>query len=405
MPRPTVAIVGASLAGASAAATLREEGFEGAVVLIGAEARYPYERPPLSKGYLRGAVPFEKALVRPAAFYEDHRIELRLGTRVTRVDAGARLLHVDTGDPVRYDTLLVATGVSNRRPDIPGLDLAGIFSLRSVDDADALRRQVAPGRRAVAIGMGFIGCEVVASLRQEGVEVVAIDPLPAPLYRVLGEQVGAVLAAVHGDHGVETIFGDVVTRFEGDRRVERVITRGGRRIECDFVVAAVGVEPAVGCLAGSGVELNDGVVVDEFCRSTVSGVFAAGDVANHFHPVFGRRMRVEHWQNAMRQGAAAARSMIGNGRPYDEVPWFWSDQYDVNLQYAGFHRGAETTVVRGSLERRDFLAFYLNDGRVDAIVALNRGKDLRRAMPLIKARAVVDPRHLEDERVDLRNLS
>ena len=405
MPGPTFAIVGASLTGASAAATLREEGFEGAVVLIGAEARYPYERPPLSKQYLRGAVPFEKALVRPAAFYEDHRIELRLGTRVTRVDVGARVLHVDTGDPVRYDKLLVATGVSNRRPDIPGLDLDGIFSLRSVEDADALRRQVAPGRRAVAIGMGFIGCEVVASLRQEGVEVVAIDPLPAPLFRVLGEQVGGVLAAVHGEHGVETIFGDVVTRFEGDRRVERVVTRGGRRIDCDFVVAAVGVEPAVGCLAGSGVELNDGVVVDEYCRSSIAGVFAAGDVANHFHPVFGRRMRVEHWQNAMRQGAAAARSMIGNGRRYDEVPWFWSDQYDVNLQYAGFHRAAERTVVRGSLERRDCLAFYLNAGRVDAIVALNRGKDLRRAMPLIKARAVVDPGRLEDERIDLRNLS
>ena len=402
MARSAFVIVGASLAGASAAATLRQEGFDGEVILIGAESRYPYERPPLSKGYLRGDVPFEKALVRPTAFYEDNRIELRLGTRAARIDAGARVVHCEGGAQVAYDTLLIATGVRNRRPPIPGLSLDGVFSLRSVEDADAMRSHLVAGRRALVIGMGFIGCEVAASLRQKGVEVVALEPAPTPLFRVLGQQVGDVVGAIHRDHGVDTIFGDVVTAFEGDRRVERVITREGRRIECDFVVAAVGVEPAVECLAETGIELDNGVVVDEYCRSSAAEIYAAGDVANHFHPLFGQRMRIEHWQNAMRQGAAAARSMLGKGVPYDDIHWFWSDQFDMNLQYAGFHREAQEIVIRGSIARREFLAFYLNDGRVDAIAAVNRGKELRRAMPLIKARTVVDPRQLEDEGVDVR---
>jgi 3-phenylpropionate/trans-cinnamate dioxygenase ferredoxin reductase component len=402
---PTFVIVGASLAGVSAAASLREEGFEDEVILIGAEPHYPYERPLLSKEYLRGEAPFEKTLVRPAAFYEEYRIQMHLGARVTRVDPAAKVVHCESGDRFNYDKLLVATGVRNRRPPIPGLNLEGVLNLRSVEDADALRSQLVPGRRAVVVGMGFIGCEVAASLRQKGVEVVALEPSPTPLFRALGQQVGEVLAAVHRDHGVDTVFGDVVTGFEGERSVERVITRGGRRLECDFVVAAVGVEPAVECLTATGIELDDGVVVDELCRSTAADVYAAGDVANHFHPVFGRRIRIEHWQNAMRQASAAARSMLGKGRPYDDVPWFWSDQYDMNLQYAGFHRDSKQIVVRGNLARREFLAFYVTDGRVEAIAALNRGRDLRRAMHLINARTIVDPRHLEDEDVDLRSLA
>jgi NADPH-dependent 2,4-dienoyl-CoA reductase/sulfur reductase-like enzyme len=206
-------------------------------------------------------------------------------------------------------------------------------------------------------------------------------------------------------HGITTIFDDAVARFEGQGRVERVVTKRGRRIDCDFAVVGVGVEPVVDLVTGSGIETDNGILVDEHCRTTADTVFAAGDVANHYHPVFKRRLRVEHWQNAMQQGAAAARSMLETGRPYDDVHWFWSDQYDANLQYAGFHHDRKELVVRGSLEGRDFVAFYLNDGRVDAVVALNRGKDVRRAMPLIKARAIVDRRLLEDEDVDLRSLA
>lgn len=401
---PTFVIVGASLAGGTAAATLRQRGFDGNVILIGEEPHPPYERPALSKQYLRGEVPFEKALVRPTGFYEEQQIDTRFGVAATRIDPRERRVDLTTGGPVHYDKLLISTGVRNRRPPIPGLNLQKVFDLRSVNDADALRTEIVSGRRAAVIGMGFIGCEVAASLRQQGVEVVCIDPSPTPLFRVLGEQVGQAMSAIHRDHGAEMVFEDIVTRFEGGRGVQRAITKRGRRVACDFAVVGVGVEPVVDFLADSGVEINNGILVDEHCRTNVQDIYAAGDVANHYHPVFQQRMRVEHWQNAMQQGASAANSMLGSEEPYDAVHWFWSDQYDVNLQYAGFHREWDQVVVRGNLDARDFIAFYLSQGRIDSVVALNRGKDVRRAMPLIKARTAVDLRRLGDEGVDLRSL-
>jgi len=404
VPR-TFVILGASLAGSAAAATLRQEGFDGDVMLVGAERHLPYERPPLSKQYLRGEMTFEKALVRPPGFYADNKIETLFGVRATRVNPGARTVELDTGRHLPYDKLLIATGVRNRRPPVPGLELQGVFNLRSVSDADALRSQVVPGRKAVVVGMGFIGCEVAASLRTKGVQVVAIDPSYAPLVRVLGKEVGQVLAALHQGHGVEMIPDDGVVRFEGAGRVERVVTRRGRIVECDFAVVGVGAEPVVDLVAGTGVDVDNGIVVDEHCRSSVEDVYAAGDVANHYHPALARRMRVEHWQNAMQQGAAAARSMLGRAESYSPVHWFWSDQYDCNLQYAGVHRAYEQFVVRGSIAKHNFVGFYLNAGRIDAIVAVNRGKDLRRAMPLITARTTVDPRQLEDEDVTFTSLA
>jgi 3-phenylpropionate/trans-cinnamate dioxygenase ferredoxin reductase subunit len=401
---PSVVIVGAGLAGASAAATLRQEGFDGEVLLIGAEPQFPYERPPLSKQYLRGEMPFEKMLVRPAEFYAQNRLETLLGVRVAGVEPSERTIELQSGQRIHYDKLLLATGVRTQRPPIPGLNLPGVLALRSMTDADALRDEIRPGRRAVVIGMGFIGCEVAASLRQQGVEVVAVDPSPTPLFRVLGREVGHVIAGIHHDQGVKTIFDDAVASFEGDGRVRRVVTKRGRRIECDFAVVGIGVEPDVDFIAGSGIRTANGVLVDEHCRSTIDGIYAAGDVANHYHPLFRRRMRVEHWQNAMLQGAAAARSMLGAQEPYEPVHWFWSDQYDFNLQHAGVHQQGEQIVIRGSPESRNFLAFYVDDGRINAAVALNRGKELRRAMPLIKARACVDSAQLEDEAVDLRSL-
>lgn len=403
MPQ-TFVIVGASLTGGTAAATLRQEGFDGDVVLIGEEPHPPYERPPLSKEYLRGEVPFEKAFVRPEGFYGENRIDTRFGVAATRVDPAERKVDLATGGSVRYDKLLIASGARNRRPAIPGLGLQNVFDLRSISDADALRAEIAPGRKAAVIGMGFIGCEVAASLRQKGVDVVCIGGSPTPLFRLLGEQVGQVLSRIHRDHGVEMVFDDVVTRFEGYQRVERVITRRDRRVDCDFAVVGVGVEPVIEFVAGSGVETGNGILVDEYCRTNVRDIYAAGDVANHYHPVFHKRMRVEHWQNAMQQGAAAARSMLGKGKPYDAVHWFWSDQYDVNLQYAGFHQEWDRVVVRGDIDASRFIGFYLSQGRLDAVVALNRGKDVRRVMPLIRARTTVDPRQLGDEDVDLRSL-
>ncbi len=397
-------IVGASLAGATAAITLREEGVDGTVTLIGAEKELPYERPPLSKAYLRGDVPFDKALVRPAAFYAEHGIETMFGTRATRIDPSARIVELEDHRQVPFDALLIATGGRNRRISITGADLEGIYGLRTVKDANRIREEMVAGRRVVVVGMGFIGSEVAASLRQKGLDVVAIDPSKTPLFRVLGEAVGRTLADLHRAHGVRTVFEDTVAAFEGAQRVTHVVTKGGLRLECDFVVVGIGIEPAVEFLDGSGIQVNNGVLVDEYCQTSVSGVYAAGDIANHYHPIFNRRIRVEHWQNAIKQGTAAARNMLGKRVAYDEVHWFWSDQYDANLQYAGFHTTWEQLVVRGALDSGSYLACYVNDGRIDAAVGLNRAKDVRRVMPLIKSRRVVDLEQIRNEGVDLRSV-
>ena len=400
----TFVIVGASLAGGGAAATLRQEGFDGKVILIGAEPQPPYERPPLSKDYLRGESLFEQALVQPPDFYGENGIETRFGVRAKRVDAAEKVVELGDGESVAYDKLLIATGGRNRRFPIPGLDPEGIYDLRTVADCERIRHEVAPGRKAVVVGMGFIGSEVAASLRQSGVEVVVVDRNKVPLRRVLGEEVGRVIEGIHRDHDATLIFEDTVAAFEGADRMERVVTQGGRRIECDFVVVGLGVEPVTELLAGTGAEIDNGIVVDEFCRTGVEGIYAAGDVANHYHPVFERRIRVEHWQNALNQGPAAAQSMLSQGKPYDEVPWFWSDQYEFNLQYTGFHTEWDELIVRGSMEERNFVAFYLKDRQVLAAVALNRGRDLRRSMRLIKAQRPVDATRLQDPDVDLREL-
>ena len=402
---PTIAIVGASLAGSSAAATLREEGFDGRTVLIGAEPQLPYDRPPLSKNYLRGTTSFEKTLLRPPEFYRERDIEMRLGTTVTRVDAEKRMLALQDGERLEFDQLLIATGGRNKRFPIPGIDLPGVYDLRTVADADRIREAIGHGGRAVVVGLGFIGAEVAASMRQSGLEVVAVEPFKTPLYRALGEEIGRVVEGLHRDNGVEMILDDAVTAFEGSGKVERVVTRNGRRIQCSLAVFGLGIEPATELVAGTPVRVDNGIVVDDQCRTNVPGIFAAGDVANHHHPVCGRQIRVEHWQNGVKQGAAAARSMLGRGQSYDEVHWFWSDQFDANIQYAGFHAAWDRIVVRGSLPLRKFLAFYLTEGRVESVVAINQGRDMRRTLPIIKARVAVDPARLEDPAVDLRTLA
>jgi 3-phenylpropionate/trans-cinnamate dioxygenase ferredoxin reductase subunit len=400
----TFVIVGASLAGGGAAATLRQEGFDGRVILIGAEPQPPYERPPLSKEYLRGESSFEQTLVQSSDFYGENGIETRFGVRASRVDPAKKVIELDGEEGVAYDKLLVATGGRNRRFPVPGLDLEGVYDLRTMADCERIRAEIGPGRKAVVVGMGFIGSEVAASLRQSGVNVVVVDRNKVPLRRVLGEEVGRVIEGIHRDHEATLIFEDTVAAFEGADRVERVVTQGGRRIECDFVVVGLGVEPVTELLADTGAEIDNGIAVDEFCRTGVEGIYAAGDVANHYHPVFERRIRVEHWQNALNQGPAAARNMLGKDEPYDDIPWFWSDQYDFNLQYTGFHTEWDEVIVRGSMEERNFVAFYRKDERVLAAVAVNRGKDLRRSMRLIKAQRPVDATKLQDPDVDLRAL-
>ena len=409
MPGQRIVIVGASLAGGTAAAALREGGFDGSIELIGAESRPPYNRPPLSKGYLRGEQRFDDQLVNPAASYVANDIALRLGTRVTRIDPSRKVIALERGDDVPYDRLLVTTGGRNRPVTTPGADLPGIFQLRTVDDCDRIRAAARPGRRAVVIGMGFIGSEVAASLVQLGLHVAAVEGHPVPLARVLGPEVGGVLAEIHRDKGVELCLGDAVTSFEGAGRVERVRTRQGKTLPCDLVVAGIGIVPNSELLAEAGAAVDNGVLVDERCRTSVPDVYAAGDVANHQHPIFGR-LRVEHWNNANRQGRAAARALLGDSRPYDYLHSFWSDQYEHLIEYVGFAARWDRLVFRGEPSSRRFLGFYLVDGRIRAAVGLNRGGDpedpnaeseLKAVAKLIERGTPVDATRLADESADL----
>jgi 3-phenylpropionate/trans-cinnamate dioxygenase ferredoxin reductase subunit len=405
LARQTFVIVGANLTGGAAATTLRTEGFDGRVVLIGEEVHPPYERPPLSKEYLRGEAKADDALLHPAAWYAENDVELRLGARATRIDPAGRTVELESGDPVAYDRLLVATGGRNRRLGVPGEGMEGVLDLRTIEHADRIRAEALGGRKAVVVGAGFIGCEVAASLRALGVDVEVVEIFHTALVRALGHEVGRAFEAIHREQGVRFHFGQSVERFEGTRRVEAVTTTDGSRIECDFAVVGVGIEPAVEVVAGSGVAVDNGILVDGRCRTNVDGIHAAGDVANHFHPVFGARMRVEHWDNALKQGAAAAEAMMGSEEPFEDLHWFWSDQYDHNLQSMGDLTGRDELVVRGGLESRRFLAFYLKEQAVRGVVGLNNGKDVKRSAGLIRSKVRVDPGMLRDEDVDLRTLA
>ena len=400
----TFVIVGANLAGGNAAITLREEGFDGRVILIGAEDNLPYERPPLSKQYLRGEMPAEKVFLRAADFYTSSNIETRLGIAARRVDKDAKFVELDNGERIEYDKLLIATGGRNRRPPIPGIDLPGVLDLRTLANADEIRAVAQADKNVVVVGMGFIGSEVTASLRTLGLNVSVVEGKDSPLGGLLGDEISSFIETLHRKHGVEMYFGDIVASFEGNDHVERVVTRGGLRLECDFAVIGVGIEPVTDIVRDTGIKLENGIVVDEYCRTSIEDIFAAGDVANHFHPLLGHHIRVEHWQNAIRQGIAAAKSMMGRGSPYEEVHWFWSDQYDVNIQYAGFHVEADEVVMRGKPEDGRFITFHLKDGHLMAAAAINRARDLNRSIPLIASRQRLDVASLTDDTTDLRTL-
>ena len=400
-----IVIVGANLAGGATATTLRTEGFDGPLTMLGAEPWPPYERPPLSKAYLRGEEEREKAFLHPEAWYTDHDVDLRLGVRATRVDTSDRVVELEGGERVPFDKLLIATGGRNRRVQAEGADLEGVYELRTIEDSDRIREDAQPGRKAAVVGAGFIGSEVSASLRARGVEVECVEFGPAPLVRVLGPDISKVYEAIHRDHGVKFHFGEGVERFEGTGRVEALVTNKGTRVECDFAVVGVGIEPVTEIVEGSGIAVDNGVTVDEYCRTNVDGVFAAGDVANHFHPVFGRQMRVEHWDNALKQGAVAALNMLGRDQVFDDPHWFWSDQYEHNLQYVGHAIAWDELVIRGSLEDRNFTAFYVKDGLIEGVVGLDRGKEVRRSSALVKARRPVDPELLRDPDIDLKKLA
>jgi 3-phenylpropionate/trans-cinnamate dioxygenase ferredoxin reductase subunit len=403
-----VLIVGASLAGATVAFSLREVGFDGDIVLVGAETALPYERPALSKSYLAGEVELARLLVRPVGDYDAQRVQLRLGQVATGLDVDSRVVTLASGEQLAYDHLVIATGASNARPPIPGIDLAGVHQLRTAADAGALRAELPGLDRAVVVGMGFIGCEIAATLTTLGIDVAAVDPMPGPLWGPLGPQLSGVVRHWHEARGVRLINGVGVTAFlpdDGGSTVAAVELTDGRHLDAELVVVGVGVRPATTWLVDAPLHLAGGAVgVDGGGRTNLPGVYAAGDVTATWDEGLSAHVRHEHWANAIDQGRRVANTITGRQQPPPAVPWFWSDQYDRSIQYAGQHDADCHLVVRGDLTEHDgpLMAFFLRAGTLAAVVSVDSGKELRRAQRLIGH--PVDPAALAEPAVDLRRL-
>ncbi len=404
MADETIVVVGASLTAAKAVEALRETGNESRVVLIGSEPHRPYERPPLSKDYLRGERD-DAPWVHDASWYDEHGIELKTGRTVSMVHPADRQVLLEGGDPVTWDKLLFATGAEPRRIGVPGHELNGVHYLRDLESSDSLGAAIADGSARVAVvGAGWIGSEVAASARQKGCEVTVIEPAEVPLERVLGKRMGGVYRDIHLDQGVRMMLGTGVEAFEGDGRVERVRTSSGDLIDADIVVVGIGVVPRTALAEEMGVDCDNGILADASLETNVPGVYAAGDVANAWHPFYERRIRVEHWNNAMKQGPAAGRALAGEVVSYEEIPYFFSDQYDVGMEYVGYARGDDELVIRGDTDSREFIAFWLEDGKIAAGMNVNIWDVSDPIKELIKARVEVDRDALADPGTDLASL-
>jgi len=405
-------IVGASLAGAKAAETLREEGFDGPVVLIGEEAERPYERPPLSKDYLLGKAERETIYVHPLSWYAEHDVDLRLGTTVTGVDPAAREVTLAGGSRIGYAKLLLATGSVPRRLPVPGADADadadGVLYLRRVEDSDRIRAAFHAASRVAVIGAGWIGLETAAAARAAGVEVTILETAELPLLRVLGREVAEVFAGLHREHGVDLRFGVQVAEITGSGgRADGVRLADGTRIPADVVIVGVGITPNVQLAEKAGLEVGNGIVTDAGLRSSDPDIYAAGDVANAAHPLLGRHIRVEHWANALHQPQTAARSMLGQDAAYDLVPYFYTDQYDLGMEYAGYVEpgGYDQVVFRGDVQRREFVSFWLGGGRVLAGMNVNVWDVNETIQAIVRGGHVVDAARLADVAVPLEEFA
>ncbi len=400
----TFVIIGAALAGAKAAETLREEGFDGRIVLVGAESERPYERPPLSKDYLRRETT-DRPYVHDEGFYEESDIELRTATEVESIDRSRSEVALAGGERIGFDRLLLTTGAEPRRLNVPGGDLDGVLYLREVADSDKIAERIEAGGKLVTIGAGWIGAEVAASARSKGCDVTILERMALPLEHVLGAELGAIYRDIHIDHGVELLADTELEGFEGSGAVESVRTADGRSIEADFVVVGVGVVPRTQLAEAAGLEIRNGVLTTERLETSADGIYAAGDVANALNPLYGEHIRVEHWANALNQGPAAARNMLGQESPYDNVPYFFSDQYDVGMEYAGYATEWDEVVFRGGVAEREFVAFWVAGGRVVAGMNVNVWDVIDDIQALIRSRATVDRARLEDPDVPIGELA
>jgi 3-phenylpropionate/trans-cinnamate dioxygenase ferredoxin reductase subunit len=394
-----IVIVGAGLAGAKAAEALRGKGFDGSVTLVGDEPHRPYERPPLSKEYLAGKAERDSAFVHPEAWYAEHSVELRTGTAVTAIDRAAREAELAGGDRIGYDALLLTTGASPRT--LPGTG-EGVHTLRRLDDSDRLREVLAGGGHLAVVGAGWIGLEVAAAARQAGLRVTVLEALDLPLLRVLGPEIAAVFADLHTAQGVELRLGTPI----GSVTAKRVTLADGTAVDADAVVVGIGAAPNTGLAERAGLDVDNGVLTDAALRTSDPAILAAGDVANAQHPLLGRRICVEHWANARNQPATAAATALGEDASYDELPYFYTDQYDLGMEYVGYVEpgGYDRVVVRGDLDRREFIAFWLAGGRVLAGMNVNVWDVGDPIKALIRAGRPVDPDALADPDTALTDL-
>jgi 3-phenylpropionate/trans-cinnamate dioxygenase ferredoxin reductase component len=411
-PPEQVVVVGASLAGATAAQTLRDGGFDGSVVLVGEEPSRPYERPPLSKGYLLGNDERDSIFVHPQDWYEQNHVELRLGTTATSIDRDAREVRLSDGGTLPYTRLLLTTGSAPRHLEAPGADLGGVHYLRRVEDTDALRDAFADKPRVVVIGGGWIGLETAAAARQAGMEVSLVEMAELPLLRVLGPEVAQVFADLHREKGVDLRLGTGVRELVGqDGKVTGVRLDDGTLLPADLVLVGVGISPRSELAEQAGLAVSNGIDTDEHLRTADPNVWAAGDVANAWHPVLGRRVRVEHWENARQEGRVAAESMLGKDSAHDRLPYFFTDQYDLGMEYTGFvdptpgsEQAYDQVVFRGDKEAREFIAFWLRDGRVLAGMNVNVWDVVDAVSALITSGRQVDTARLADTSVPLDQL-
>ena len=400
----TIAIVGAGHAAGQAIATLKQNKFNGRIVLIGDEPYLPYQRPPLSKKYLAGELAAERLYVKPAAFYENAQIELRLNTRVCSIDRSARRLTTIDNDEVAYDKLILALGSRVRKLQVEGSDLEGIHYLRSIADADGIRAAISTGKRVVIVGAGYIGLEVAAVCRQRGLDVTVLEMADRVMSRAVSSQVSGFYQKMHESHGVKLSLSTGINRLRGDGAVHSVITSDGQTLAADFVVVGVGILPNVELAESAGLEVNDGIVVTDQCQTSDSDIYAVGDCTSHPNAIYDTQLRLESVHNALEQAKTAAGNICGVEMHYSQVPWFWSDQYDLKLQIAGLSQGYDKAILRGDPESARFSCLYLKEGILIAVDAINSPKDFLQSKVLIAKRARIDPQRLSNVDVPLKDL-
>jgi len=398
-------IVGGGQAAAQAVQSLRQQSFAGPITLVCDEPYPPYQRPPLSKKYLAGELPRERLLLRPASFYGEKGVTLEQSCRVEELDLAARKVRLEDGRSLAYERLLLATGSRVRRLDVPGSGLSGVHYLRTIGDADAITTSLTPGARAVLVGAGYIGLEVAAVLRQRGFAVTVLEALDRVLARAVSPEVSAFYAACHRDAGVAIHCRAAVKALHGTTRVTAVETTDGQTFACDVVIVGIGIVPNVELAASAGLACNNGIVVDECARTADPNVAAAGDCTNHPHPLLGRRVRLESVPNAIHQAKVAAATLLGAPVAYSEVPWFWSDQYDLKLQIVGLSAGYDEVVLRGDPKTRSFAAFYLAAGQLLAVDAVNSPREFLAGKKLVASRARIAPDVLRDPNAELAALA